>query len=310
MNQQSMTEIIFPKYEQVYKGNLHSHTTRSDGKYTEQEVIDGYYQRGYDFLCVSDHQTYWAKANPYNNLLLLHGMEGEVYDTATHIHAIRDYSVKRSQDIEHDYEWPFNPALDWQATVDEYVTAGNIAIINHPRWSYLDYYQLATIQNYVGLEIYNQNCMIESLSGQAEDYWDFLLQRGIRVFGFASDDAHAEDMGQPVSEFFGGYIMVSAPARTHQDIVNSMKSGDFYASSGAAIQRIEKQGDRIYVWAKQSASITFISYPNNGRQYLKKDGSLIDWAQYQVPTNVQYVRIVVTDPNGRKAWSNPIFFEH
>ena len=37
------------------KGNLHSHTTNSDGKAAPQERLDGYVGQGYDFLCLSDH---------------------------------------------------------------------------------------------------------------------------------------------------------------------------------------------------------------------------------------------------------------
>ena len=37
------------------KGNLHSHTTNSDGKPSPQERLDGYVNHGYDFLCLSDH---------------------------------------------------------------------------------------------------------------------------------------------------------------------------------------------------------------------------------------------------------------
>ena len=37
------------------KGNLHSHTTNSDGKPSPQERLDGYVDQGYDYLCLSDH---------------------------------------------------------------------------------------------------------------------------------------------------------------------------------------------------------------------------------------------------------------
>jgi predicted metal-dependent phosphoesterase TrpH len=37
------------------KGNLHCHTTNSDGRVEPQERLDGYVGEGYDFLCLSDH---------------------------------------------------------------------------------------------------------------------------------------------------------------------------------------------------------------------------------------------------------------
>ena len=37
------------------KGNVHTHTTNSDGRASPQERVDQYAARGYDFLCLSDH---------------------------------------------------------------------------------------------------------------------------------------------------------------------------------------------------------------------------------------------------------------
>ena len=38
-----------------YKGNLHCHSTRSDGQMTPERVCNFYYKAGYDFICLSDH---------------------------------------------------------------------------------------------------------------------------------------------------------------------------------------------------------------------------------------------------------------
>ena len=40
-----------------YKGNLHLHTTNSDGSATPEEAVDWYYRNGYDFLCITDHDV-------------------------------------------------------------------------------------------------------------------------------------------------------------------------------------------------------------------------------------------------------------
>jgi predicted metal-dependent phosphoesterase TrpH len=38
-----------------YKGNLHTHTTNSDGAWSSDRVVDEYVSNGYDFLFVTDH---------------------------------------------------------------------------------------------------------------------------------------------------------------------------------------------------------------------------------------------------------------
>lgn len=38
-----------------YKGNLHTHTTNSDGAYTPEKTIALYKSKDYDFLALTDH---------------------------------------------------------------------------------------------------------------------------------------------------------------------------------------------------------------------------------------------------------------
>ena len=40
---------------QFWRGNIHTHSTRSDGKLEPAEVCRHYREAGYDFLCLSDH---------------------------------------------------------------------------------------------------------------------------------------------------------------------------------------------------------------------------------------------------------------
>lgn len=41
-----------------YKGNLHTHTTRSDGSSEPEETAKRYRQEGYSFLAITDHWVY------------------------------------------------------------------------------------------------------------------------------------------------------------------------------------------------------------------------------------------------------------
>ena len=50
----------------LYRGNLHGHSTHSDGLMSAQAVIKTYADLGYDFTCLSDHlwidENYAAKS--------------------------------------------------------------------------------------------------------------------------------------------------------------------------------------------------------------------------------------------------------
>ena len=39
----------------LYRGNLHGHSTHSDGLLSPQAVVEKYADLGYDFTCLSDH---------------------------------------------------------------------------------------------------------------------------------------------------------------------------------------------------------------------------------------------------------------
>ena len=48
----------FTKEGNWYKGNIHCHTTNSDGCLTPEEVVKIYKDQGYSFLAISDHDLY------------------------------------------------------------------------------------------------------------------------------------------------------------------------------------------------------------------------------------------------------------
>jgi histidinol phosphatase-like PHP family hydrolase len=48
-----MRNLPFDRPGRFYRGNLHTHSTRSDG--APASVIDAYRSRGYDFLALTDH---------------------------------------------------------------------------------------------------------------------------------------------------------------------------------------------------------------------------------------------------------------
>lgn len=49
----------FIKPGKWYKGNLHSHSTASDGSFSPEELADCYREKGYDFIAITDHNKFW-----------------------------------------------------------------------------------------------------------------------------------------------------------------------------------------------------------------------------------------------------------
>src|SRR5215813_7480135 len=50
-----MYRLPFDLPGRFYRGNLHAHSTRSDGALEPEAVVEAYRGRGYDFLALTDH---------------------------------------------------------------------------------------------------------------------------------------------------------------------------------------------------------------------------------------------------------------
>ena len=49
-------KILLDKNKNFYKGNMHCHSTLSDGTFTPQELKKMYKEKGYSFLAITDHE--------------------------------------------------------------------------------------------------------------------------------------------------------------------------------------------------------------------------------------------------------------
>jgi hypothetical protein len=79
----------------LLKGNLHAHTTFSDGVRSPTRLVAAYESRGYDFLAITDHEGwvpegYWqALAALRSTLLVLKGIELNYEPLSQHIGLVR-----------------------------------------------------------------------------------------------------------------------------------------------------------------------------------------------------------------------------
>ena len=65
-----------PEQLNVYKANLHTHSSVSDGKFTPQEMIDKYSAAGYDVLSLTDHGKHNDLSScDHRGMTLIPGME-------------------------------------------------------------------------------------------------------------------------------------------------------------------------------------------------------------------------------------------
>ncbi len=270
-----------------YKGNLHTHTTNSDGRFSPEEIVRIYGESGYDFLCITDHNSV-TEATDTGDMTLLRGSEIDI--GSTHIVAAG---------LPHGFS---AEGMAPGEIIEAINKLGAISIISHPYWSGLTVNDLMDMRGYDGIEIYNRLC--ENLTGQGYStvHLDDLLRAGRKTFGFASDDTHSQ------GDLVSGFIMVKSPTLSEEDIKASIKKGAFYSSTGVIVEDLEiTSSETVEIIVSSSETVDFIGSDMTGGRVIS-DVTGLRHAAYKIRGVERYLRIEVTDSANRKAWVNPIIF--
>ena len=284
------------------KGNLHTHTTRSDGDLEPDETARRYRESGYDFLAITDHRHRTAVEDPPDGLLLIPGEEMNVgRSEAGHSFHLVALGIRK------EYPGPSDPAdASPQEFVDEVLKDGGLVVLCHPYWSGLSLRDMLSLKGYFALEVFNTTCHYSVGKGFSEVHWDGLLIRGRKVWGLAVDDAHFHFGPHRPLDAFGGWVMVRCRKRSAEAVLEALRDGKFYASCGPEFKDLRTEGGKIYVATSPVGSITFVSEDGRGSRW-EIEGRTLTEAEWEVPEGIPYVRVACTDTEGRSAWTNPIF---
>jgi hypothetical protein len=273
------------------RGNLHTHTTESDGKQPPQEVVDGYARAGYDFLMISDHDkiTNVAALDP-KGMTLLPGDE---------------ISAKGPHLLHVNAGGYVAPDADRQKVINDIAAAGGFAIMNHPNWTanynHCPLETLEALNGYVGIEIFNGVILLLEGSELATDKWDRLLAKGRHIWGFATDDSHSHP-----DQDAKGWEMVQSASRAAGDIAEAMRLGRFYASTGVKVNSITTQGLMVSVSSENTQR--FRVYSDNGKVIHFADGPEMTYT-VTPDKGRTYIRVECYGPGDQMAWLQPMFIE-
>jgi hypothetical protein len=178
----------------LLRGNLHAHTTFSDGTRTPAALVAEYEERGYDFLAITDHHDHENLVEPaYQEalqalaprLLLFRGIELSHHRFAQHVGRV---------DGDTETLWVLNHPSRYKLTVDE--TLDRIATIRRGGWP-LDAIEVTDTGHY------------RPLYDTPE----------IPLVKIATDDAHRPP------HFGRAWVEVDAP-RARDAIIRAIRAGD------------------------------------------------------------------------------------
>ena len=307
--------------KQFYKGNIHTHTTKSDGDEDPIKVTEWYKAHGYDFLVLTDHNhrtilDYGNQTETPETPLMIPGEEVTISiqnnDVAVPIH-INGIGIERViEPIEVD-----GVVSTIQANIDSIKAAGGIASINHPnyKWAYT-ISDLIQVNGATAIEVFNGHAGSNGYGGKtrhsSEQIWDGILSSGKLIYGVATDDSHHyHDFTPKMANPGRGWICVQADSLSETSIMESIKKGDFYASTGVYLDQLDCSNNTINISIR-----TEDEDPLNLPEYITTitgyEGDILHETDslnvnYQLPKNAHYARATIKSSEGFKAWTQPIF---
>ena len=274
-----------------YKINLHTHTTRSDGRKTPPESAAIYRAAGYDAIAITDHWKPHGEGE-IDGLKIFWGCEYDFgLDTTEervyHIVALfcdRDPMVEKTD----------TP----QECIDKINAANGLAVLAHPAWSLNQPDEVASLCGVEITEIYNTVSGIEhSFRPYSGAFVDLLACRGRPMGLFATDDTHYYTGDSAVAS-----IMVACDSLDRESVMEAIKRGDYYATTGPEAHISVEDGEAI---VKCSPAVKVEICTNaaffKGRRLL---GEGIVEHRYSLSPVDKYVRAEVTDGNGKVAYTN------
>ncbi|HOM27482.1 MAG TPA: CehA/McbA family metallohydrolase [bacterium] len=276
----------FLKEGKWFKGNAHIHTTNSDGKLSPEEIVEIYRENFYNFLFITDHNKITDYQSPYEDFLVIKG--AEYSKNGFHILGL---GLKENFNTEN---------LSPQEIINKINELDGFVVVCHPYWSGITSMDILSLTGFTGIEIFNNSCEIEKGKGYSTVHYDEVLQKGMKVSGFAVDDSHSK------KDIIGSFIMVKAKSLDTEEICASIKDGFFYSSTGVIINDLKFKDDIIRISFTPSITVDIIGYGASGTR-VYNNGREFDYAEYRIKGPEKYIRIEITDKENKKAWVNPFF---
>jgi hypothetical protein len=289
------------------KGNLHAHSTVSDGDLPPEQVLAGYRERGYDFFSLTDHNIY-ARYHR-EDLILIPGFELTCHLNGKRAHI--NFYQKGEKSLFFDGE-EFSVTDD--AATRRFIERAQddyLIMLNHPDWSRLEYRDVEDYDCFFALEVLNYGTEYHDRVGENAYFWDAGLRNGKKWWGLATDDNHngyTTSPGWPFDHLecdsFGGWVMVKAQERSHTAIIEALEAGHFYASGGPEIYDFSVENGIVHVSCSPVRRIVFKGEEGN---FVRKLGENLTEFTAPLRRNKRYVRVECIDEAGRIAYSNPIY---
>jgi len=227
-----------------------------------------------------------------------------------------------------------------QKTIDAIVKQSkevNIPIlphINHPNYTYSisadDFVQLQNVQFF---EVYNGHPLVnnegDSTHMSTENMWDLIniayyKKKQPLLYGIASDDSHQYiKYDKEQSNPGRGWVMVQTDSLQPSNLIDAMKKGSFYASTGVLLKELNFQDNILKIEVAQvhetNYEIQFIGVKNDLKEVAILSTSKGNKAEFELTDQYTFVRAkVISNKTNKnffdetefeKAWTQPVMYQ-
>lgn len=306
----------FTKPGSFFRGNLHSHSSRSDGGRTPEQVIGDFRDRGYDFMSLTDHFL--------PNAMFRKDEEGFITITDTRHLDSDDFVTILGAELhgpamENGELWhmvavglpiDFAPLGENETGPEVFrraKDAGAWLSLAHPHWNTVSENDaLAVIDLIDSVEVYNHASEVSVRRGWGMHHADVLLNKGYMVQQNAADDNHFNKPAMlAFVDGFGGWVQVKSESLDAGSLVAALKRGDYYSSTGPEIIDVQLSDSTVKVRCSPALQVVVHSHGSWDRIAF---GFNLCEAELELPEpgKGDWIRVTVVDQHGKLAWTNPI----
>jgi hypothetical protein len=299
-----MRALPFDRPGRFFRGNLHTHSTLSDGRLDPAETIALYRDAGYDFLALSEHflERYgWPIADTRafrdDRFTTLIGAElhAPALENGEQWHVL---AVGLPLDFPPNRSGEDGPALAARARA-----AGAFVAIAHPYWYNVSLVDALSLEAAHAVEVWNHGCGVEVDRADSWSMADLLAERGRRLSACATDDAHCK-----IRDYHGAWVQVRAERLDPDALLAALLGGHYYSSTGAELRDVRVSADTIRVTCSPARSIAVTGRGARGVFRTELDGA----TEVELPLARfagSWCRVTVVAADGGRAWTNPIWLD-
>jgi predicted metal-dependent phosphoesterase TrpH len=299
------------------KGDFHTHTLYSDGKFTLDELVDKALKRGLDFIFSTEHNTFsanlvWGNHVPSSFLV---GRGIEVTTFSGHWNAI---GLMPHQLIDSRICDMKEMDASLVAAIEEVHKSDGFVILNHPfaeckccKWSFSFHDHIDAI------EVWNgpwKRSPMDVSNVKAVEKWDELLREGKIFTASGGSDIHEPqfEIAEPLTRVLSDETSVSA-------IIRGLRARHVYITQEPAYEiefyllhdgKRAGIGDWLETEGEVTASVTINGFPQCEVRLITEQGIVVKTSQNNLNVKVKanYARVEVRDgKDDMLGLTNPIW---